>query len=74
MPLFPKQENSPPRPAINASTDAILAIADVKGYVRVITLLTQDEVNLLQQLNTCSKQTIKWKKYRSGITKMKTTI
>ena len=56
------------------STDAILAITDVTGYVRVITLLAQDEVNLLQQLNTCSKQTIKWNKYRSGITKMKTTI
>ena len=45
----------------------MLAIADTKLYVPVVTILTQDDNKLLQRLKTGFKQTIKWNKYKSEI-------
>ena len=43
------------------------AIGEIKSYVLVVTLSTQDNVNLLQQLKSGFKRTINWKKYQSSI-------
>ena len=37
-------------------------IADAKLYVPVVTLSTQDNTKLLQQLKSCFKRTINWNK------------
>ena len=37
-------------------------------YVPVVTLSTENDKTLFEQLNTGFKRTIKWKKYRSEIT------
>ena len=42
-------------------------ITDTKLYVPVVTLSTQDDNKLLEQLKTGFKRTIKWNKYRSGM-------
>ena len=42
-------------------------ITDAKLYVAVVTLLTQDNAKLLQQLKSGFKRTINWKKYESSI-------
>ena len=42
-------------------------ITDTKLYVSVVTLSTQDDNKLLEQLKTGFKRTIKWNKYRSGM-------
>ena len=42
-------------------------IDDTKLYVPVVTLSTQDNAKLLQQLKTGFKRTINWNKYQSGI-------
>ena len=49
----------------NSQTVAMLAITDAKPYVPVVTVLTQDDNELLQQLKKGFKRTIKWNKYRS---------
>ena len=43
----------------------ILAITDTKPYVSVVTLSTQDNTKLLQQLKPGFKRTINWNKYDS---------
>ena len=43
-------------------------ITDTKLYVPVVTLLTQDNVKLLQQLKSGFKRTINWNKYQSKVT------
>ena len=53
---------------INAPTDATFKITDVKLYVSVVTLLTENDKTLLEQLRTGFKRTIKWNKYRSEMT------
>ena len=40
-------------------------------YVPVVTLSTQDNTNLLQQLKSGFRRTINWNKYQSNITKSK---
>ena len=40
-------------------------ITDTKLYVLVVTLSTQDNAKLLQQLKSSFKRTIKWNKYQS---------
>ena len=40
-------------------------MADVKLYVPVVTLSTEDNAKLLQQLKTGFKRTTNWKKYQS---------
>ena len=44
------------------------AITDTKPYVSVVTLPTQDNAELLQQLKSGFKSTINWNKYQSKIT------
>ena len=50
---------------IVALTGATFKITDTKLYVPVVTLSTQDDNKLLEQLKTGFKRTIKWSKYRS---------
>ena len=40
-------------------------ITDTKLYVRAVTLLTQDNAKLLQQLKSGFKRTVNWNKYQS---------
>ena len=43
-------------------------ITDTKHYVPVVTLSTQDNTKLLQQLKSGFKRTINWNKYQSQVT------
>ena len=43
------------------------AITETKLYVSVVTLSTQDNAKLLQQLKSGFKRTINWNKYESSI-------
>ena len=49
----------------NSEGEAKFAITETKLYVPVVTLSTQDNVKLLQQLKSGFKRTINWKKYQS---------
>ena len=62
------QGDNPARPAINAPTNATFQIKDTKLYVPVVTLSTENDKKLLEQLKTGFKRTIKWNKYRSEMT------
>ena len=59
---------NPAIPAINAPTNATFQIKDTKLYVPVVTLSTENDEKLLEQLKTGFKRTIKWNKYRSEMT------
>ena len=48
-----------------ANQDAKFSTTDTKLYVPVVTLSTQDNEKLLQQLKSGFKRTIKWNKYQS---------
>ena len=50
----------------NSTGAGIFAVTDAKLYVPVVTLSTQDNIKLLQQLQRDSKRTINWNKYQSG--------
>ena len=50
----------------NSTGARIFAITDIKRYVPVITLSTQDNTKLFQQLNSDFKRTINWNKYQSN--------
>ena len=54
--------------AINDLTNATFKITDVKLYVPVVTLSTENDETLLEQLRTGIKRTIKWNKCRSEMT------
>ena len=58
----PGQGDNPARPAINVPTNALFKTTDAKLYVPVFTLSPQDNNELLQQLKTGFKRTIKWNK------------
>ena len=49
----------------NSTGAGTFAIINTKLYVPVITLSTQDNSNLLQQLKSCFKRAINWNKYLS---------
>ena len=49
----------------NADNTPKFAISDTKLYVLVVTLSTQDNEKLLQQLKTGFKRTIYWNEYQS---------
>ena len=49
-------------------TNATFQITDGKLYVPVVTLSTENDKTLLEQLRTGFKRTIKWNKYRSEMT------
>ena len=54
--------------AIDNLSNATFQITDTKMYVPVVTLSTENEKRLLEQLRTGFKRTIKWNKYRSEMT------
>ena len=58
------QGDNPARPAINAPTNATFQIKDIKLYVPVATLSTEDDNKFLEQLKSGFKRTIKSNKYR----------
>ena len=49
----------------NYEGEGKLAITETKLYVSVVTLSTQDNAKLLQQLKSGFKRTINWNKYES---------
>ena len=51
----------------NATGVGRFAISETKLYVPVVTLSTQDNAKLLQQLKSGFKRTINWNNYRSKI-------
>ena len=51
----------------NSTGEGKFAITETKLYVPVATLSTQDNVKLLQQLNSGFKRKINWNKYESSI-------
>ena len=50
-----------------ANQSAAFSITDKKLYVRVVTLSTQDNSKLLEQLKPGFKRTINWNNYQSKI-------
>ena len=52
----------------NDAKAAVFAITDTKLYVPIVTLSTQDNAKLLQQLKSGFKRTIDWNKYQSKVT------
>ena len=59
--------------AVNNTKNATFEIKDTKLYVPVVSLSTEDDNKLLEQLKTGFKRTIKWNKYRSEMTKQAKT-
>ena len=55
--------------AVNNPTNAKFKTTDTKLYVPLFTLSTEDDNKLLQQLKAGFKETFKWNKYRSEVTK-----
>ena len=53
--------------ANNADQETIFSITDTKLYVSVVTLSTQDNAKLLEQLKSVFKRTANWNKYQSKI-------
>ena len=53
---------------IDNPEDAIFEITDTKLYVPVVTLSKEDDIKLLEQLESGFKKTIKWNKCRSQMT------
>ena len=51
----------------NSTGEEKFALTETKRYVLVVTLSTQDNVKLLQQLNSGFKRKINWNKYDSSI-------
>ena len=49
----------------NSTGEGKFAITETKLYVPVVTLSTQDNAKLLQQLKSCFKRRINWNKYQS---------
>ena len=50
-----------------ANQGATFSIIDAKLYVPVVTLSTQDNAKLLEQLKSDFKRTVNWNKYQSKI-------
>ena len=51
----------------NSTGEGRFTMTDTKFYVPVVTLSTQDNAKLLQQLKSGFKRTINWNKYESNI-------
>ena len=51
----------------NDTKATTFVITDTKLYVPVVTLSTQDNAKLHEQLKSCFKRTINWNKYQSKI-------
>ena len=61
----PAQGGNPAVTAVDNRIGATFKITDTKLYVPVVTLSTEDDNKLLEQLKTGFKRTINWIKYRS---------
>ena len=55
-------------PTNNPSTESAFQITDAKLYVPVVTLSTENDKKLLEQLKSGFKRTVKWNKYKSQMT------
>ena len=55
-------------PALVAPTGLEFQIPDTKLYVPVVTLSTENDKKLLEQLKSGFKRIVKWNKYRSQMT------
>ena len=62
------QESNPATAGVINPKSATFKIEDTKFYVPAVTLSAQDDNNLLEQLKTGFRRTIKWNKYRSEMT------
>ena len=51
-----------------ANQGTTLATTDAKNYVPVVTLSTQDNAKILQQMKAGFKRTANWNKYLSKVT------
>ena len=51
----------------NSTEEGKFAITETKLYVPIVTLSTQDNAKLLQQLKSGFKRTINWNKYESSV-------
>ena len=58
------RDATPALAALSALTNPTFTITDTKLYVPLVTLSTQDDNQLLEQLKTRFKRTIIWNKYR----------
>ena len=67
--LVGRAHRGPPAAAINSPTDAKFEITDCKLYVPVVTLSTENDNKLLEQLKSGFRRTIKWNKYMSQMSK-----
>ena len=54
------QGDNPARPAINAPTNATFKTIGTKLYLSVVTLSTEDDNKLLEQLKSAFKKSLKW--------------
>ena len=52
-------------PVNNADQSTKFSITDTKFYLPVVTLSTQDNGKLLEQLKSCFKIAFNWNKYQS---------
>ena len=64
----------PPVLAINNPRDTFFAITDCKLYVPVVTLSSEEDKELLNQLKSGFERTIKWKKYMSQMSGIRTSF
>ena len=53
---------------VDSPTKATFQITDTKLYVPVVTLSTENNKKLLEQLKSGFTRTVKWTKYRSQMT------
>ena len=64
----PAQGGHPAVARINSPTNGTSQITDAKLYVPIVTLSTENDKILLEQLRPGFKRTIKWNEYRSEMT------
>ena len=58
----------------NHKKAATFAITDTKFYVPIVTLSTQDNAKLLEQLKSSFKRTINWNKYQPKVSSERQSI
>ena len=66
-------DGGPEVAAVNNPTNATIEIKDAKLYVPIVTLSTEDDNKLLEQLKWGYKRTVNWNNYRSEMTKQTKT-
>ena len=63
--LITAAEGTNPEQRVNSPPNATFKITDTKLFVPVVTLSTETDNKLLEQLKTRFKRTITWNKYKS---------